>query len=74
MSDPDRVPTNLSDPLRLALLHASFRLANEELGRRRNGGGAAESPPDHPPSGDPEDAAQLAAALRRHVENLDLPD
>lgn len=72
MSDPDRVPTNLSDPLRLALLHASFRLANEELGRRR--GGAAESPPDHPPSGDSEEAAQLAAALRRHVENLDLPD
>ncbi|HYO16298.1 MAG TPA: RiPP maturation radical SAM C-methyltransferase [Thermoanaerobaculia bacterium] len=74
MPHPDQKPTNLSDPLRLALLHASFRLANEELGRRRTEGGAEEGAEDHELTGDPEDSARLAAALRRHVAGLDLPD
>lgn len=70
-----RQRAHLADPLRLALLHASFRLANEELGRRLNGEGRwEEGAAEHETSGDLGEAAQLAAALQRHLTGLDLPD
>lgn len=74
MLNPPPNRAHLADPLRLALLHASFRLANEELARRHNGHGVREGPGDGGSSGDPGEAAQLAAALRQHVAGLDLPD
>jgi hypothetical protein len=60
---------NLADPARLAILHASFRLANEEFQRR------LEKPEQ---SAEPEwigqspadEAAQLAAMLRVHFAGL----
>lgn len=73
MYDPDRKRANLADPLRLALLHASFRLANEELEHRLKGDGGEEGGRE-PASDSGEEAAQLAGALRRHVASLDLPD
>ena len=73
MPGSDRDRSHLADPLRLSLLHASFTLTQEELGRhlkpgapedRRDGAGSAE---------DSGEAAELAAALRSHLASLDLP-
>lgn len=68
MADTSQLRANLSDPLRLAVLHASFQLATEELSRRRRG----EQPPPSAPEPGEGEAVGLAFALERHFSALDL--
>lgn len=69
MSHQNQSPEHLADPLSLSLLHAAFRLANDEFRRRVDG---------HPPGGGKNrragvrgEAARLTAALKRYVKSLD---
>jgi ribosomal peptide maturation radical SAM protein 1 len=62
--------TDLPDPVRLALLRASFRLADLEYVRRSRPGSAAPQSGSNDDSLDPE-AAQLAALLKSHFASLD---
>ena len=65
--------TDLTDPVRLPLLHASFRLADQERAERLRPGTAAPHTqlngnlPDH-------EAVQLANLLKLHFASLDLPE
>ena len=62
-------PELLVDPLSLPLLHAAFRLANQEFSDRIDG-----LPPgsaDNGHRGGRGEAARLAAALRHHIAGLD---
>jgi ribosomal peptide maturation radical SAM protein 1 len=71
---PDKDPNRatLADPFRLSLLHASFRLANEELTRRRNRIEKANEAEDAEQTEDQDDATRLAAGLRQYIQNLEL--
>jgi ribosomal peptide maturation radical SAM protein 1 len=66
-------PVNLADPARLALLHASFRLACEELGRP-----LGSVTPEYEPQGNhseaADEAAHLAAILKTHFANIERPE
>jgi hypothetical protein len=59
-----------TDPVRLALLHASFRLADQEHAQRSRPG--VEEPQTEPNGDSPdEEAVQLAALLKSHFASLD---
>ena len=65
--------TDLTDPVRLALLHASFRLADQEHAQRLRPGAAA--PHTQPNGNSPDDeAVQLAALLKLHFATLNIPE
>jgi hypothetical protein len=65
--------TDLTDPVRLALLHASFRLADQEHNQRLR---PRTAEPQTEPNGNSADheAAQLATLLKSHFASLDTPE
>lgn len=69
MSDTGAQP-HLADPVRLNLLHASFRLANEEYARRTTGGALATEDAPLARSGDGAQAARLRKAISHQFEVL----
>ncbi|HUK19782.1 MAG TPA: hypothetical protein VLW65_25355 [Bryobacteraceae bacterium] len=62
--------TDLADPARLALLHASFRLADQEHARRFDRG-TSEPPAERTGDSPDGEAVRLAAILRSHFASLD---
>ena len=67
LGDTERVSGTLADPVRLALLRALFRIAQDEHVRRRAG---TPTPAGLPPE-DAYEAARLDAAFRAHMAGLD---
>ena len=65
--------TDLADPVRLAVLRASFRLADLEYVHRSRPDAAAPQTESGDDGADPE-ATQLAAHLKSHFASLDRPD
>lgn len=69
MSHENQSPEHLADPLNLHLLHAAFKVADEEFRRRADGRSRKGAKKKR--AGGRGEAARLTAALRSHVASLD---